>query len=87
MHGRNRKDGEKEQCAGNITPAKLVCEWLQWLHIFVGRADFDFFVRFDNTASCINDRHAGSSQLCQLCLLAFVVAVRSARTCFAACAG
>ena len=33
------------------------------------RADFDFFVRFENTACCINARlHAGSSQL--FCLLA-----------------
>ena len=28
------KDGEKEQCAVNITSAKLLCEWLD---IFVGR--------------------------------------------------
>ena len=66
MHGRNRNDGEKEQCTGNITP-KLVCEWLQWLDIFVGRAYFEFFVRFENTA--INARrHVGSNQLCLLAL-------------------
>ena len=53
-----------------ITPAKLLCEWL---HIFVGQADFDFFVRFENTSSCINARrHPASSQLC---LLACVVAL------------
>ena len=68
MHGRNRKDGETQQCTGNITPAKLLCEWL---NIYVGRAGFDFFVRLENTASCTNvRRHAGSSQLC---LLACVV--------------
>ena len=38
---------------------------------FVGRADLDVFVRFENTASCINaGRRAGSGQLC---LLACVV--------------
>ena len=37
------------------------------LNFFVGQAEFDFFVRFENTASCINARrHAGSSQLCLL---------------------
>ena len=40
--------------------------------VYVGRADFDFFVRFDNTASCTNARNDGSSQLC---LLACVVAL------------
>ena len=36
---------------------------------FVGRADFDFFLRLENTASFINARrHAGSSQLCLLAL-------------------
>ena len=66
MDGRNRKDRQKQQCTG--TPAKLLCEWL---HV-VGRADFDFFVRFENTASCVNARwHAGSSQLRALvCLVA-----------------
>ena len=52
MHRRNRKDGEEEQRGGNITPAKLLCEWLHWLHsyVFVGRVDFDFLVsRFENT--------------------------------------
>ena len=59
-----KKDGEKSRCTGNITPAKLLCQWLQWLRVVVGRADFDFFVRFENTASCINaSRQAGSSQL------------------------
>ena len=34
----------------------------EWLYIFVGRADFDFFVRFENTPSYINARrHAGST--------------------------
>ena len=28
-----------------ITPVNLLCEWL---HIFVGRAEFDFFVRFEH---------------------------------------
>ena len=65
-----------------IAPAKPLCEWL---FIFLGRADFDFFVRFEDTESWINARrHAGSSQLC---LLACVVALWSARTYFAACAG
>ena len=42
-------------------------------NIFVGRADFDFFVRFENTASYIYARrHAGASQLR---LLACVVAL------------
>ena len=41
MHGRNRNGGEKEQCTGNITPA-------------VGREDFHFFFRFENTAKCTN---------------------------------
>ena len=63
MDGRNRKDRQKQQCTG--TPAKLLCEWL---HV-VGRADFDLFVRFENTASCRNARrHAGSRQLLSACL-------------------
>ena len=56
VHGRCRKDGDKEQRTGNITPTNLICEWLQWLHIFVGQADFGFFVCFENTASCTNAR-------------------------------
>ena len=35
----------REQRTGN-TPAKLLCECL---YIFVGRADIDFFVRFENS--------------------------------------
>ena len=65
--------GRKSSLQANITPAdKLRCEWLQWFDILVGRADFDFFVRFENTASCVNARwHAGSSQLRALvCLVA-----------------
>ena len=69
MYGLNRKDGEKEQCTGkpfanHTTPANIV----------VGRADhFDFFLRFDNIASCIySRRQAGASQLR---LLACVVAL------------
>ena len=44
----------------------MLCEWL---YVFVGRADFDFFVRFENTSSCIGARrHAGSSQTLSDCL-------------------
>ena len=51
-------------------------------NIFVGRPDFDFFVRCENTASCIyTRRHAGASQLR---LRSCAVALWS-RTCFAAC--
>ena len=46
---------------------------------FIGRAGFDFFVQFENAASCINARrHASSCQLSACC----VVAPWSARTCF-----
>ena len=44
------RKGEKERCRmllrleieanrSRITPAKLLCEWLQWLDFSVGRAD------------------------------------------------
>ena len=49
---------------------------------FAGRVDLDVFVRFDNTANCVNaGRHADSSQLG---LPACVVALLSARTCLTA---
>ena len=72
MDGMERTE-RKSSLLANITPAnKLLCERLKWLYILVGRADFDFFVRFENTASCVNARwHAGSSQLRALvCLVA-----------------
>ena len=47
MHGRNRKDGEKEK------RTNLRASQRQTRNICIGRADFDFFVRFENTASCI----------------------------------
>ena len=52
-------------------------------HVFGGRADSQVFFRFENTiVSCINPgRRAGSRQLC---LMSCVVALWSARTCFAA---
>ena len=52
------------------------------IRYFVSRADFDLFVRFENTASCMNARRHDGSRV--LCLLACVVALRSARTWFAA---
>ena len=63
MHRRERKDGEKERCTGTITPAKLLCEWL-YMFVFVGRADFGFFVRFENTASCVFVLHIKLFFLC-----------------------
>ena len=83
----HRKDGEQEQCcilwrseikpniSGITPPVKrcVVSSLTLVLQYRLGRADFDFCVRFENTASCINARrHAGSRQLC---LLACVVAL------------
>ena len=69
------KDGEKEQCSTllrsklkanplRITPA--LCERC----IFVGRADFDFFVRFENSACCIHARRHVLALANSVCLLA-----------------
>ena len=59
-----------------LKPAKLLCEWLQWLHIlFRPRADSGFSVRFENTASRI--QYKCSTTLlarAKSCLLACVVA-------------
>ena len=49
--------------------------------LYFCRADFDFFARFQDAASCINARRHASSR--QLWLLACVVALWPARTCFA----
>ena len=46
---------------------KLVCEWL---YHFVGRADFDFFVRFENTANFINASMPCWLEPSLVCLLA-----------------
>ena len=52
---------------------------------FVGRADCGVFVRFENTAGCLNARRTGSHQLR---LLPCVFALWSGRTCFwLLCAG
>ena len=69
MYGRNTKDGEKQHCTG-----KPFAHHTSNTGVLVGRAaDFDFFVRFENTASCIYARrHAGASRLR---LLACVVAL------------
>ena len=78
LHVRNtqkKKDGEKEQCSTllrsklkanplRITPA--LCERC----IFVGRADFDFFVRFENSACCIHARRHVLALANSVCLLA-----------------
>ena len=67
MYGRNTKDGEKEQCTGKPFALQTAS------NIFVGQGDFDFFVHFENTASCMYARrHAGASQLR---LMACVVAL------------
>ena len=48
MHGRNREGTERKgSVRGNITPAKLSYERL---YVLVGRADFDFFICFENRA-------------------------------------
>ena len=60
-------NGEKEQVyPSRTTPAQLLCEWL---NIFVGRADFDFFVSFFDTASCLSARRhaARASSVCLRC--------------------
>ena len=49
MYGRNRKDGEKEQCTGKPFAQHTS-------NTVLGRANNDFFIRFDNTASCIYAR-------------------------------
>ena len=73
------KRTEKEQCTGKPFALHTTST------IFVGRADVDLYVHFENTASCIcARRHAGVSQLR---LLACVVALRSARSFAACCAG
>ena len=76
------RDGEKEQCfilltleikanPSHISPAQLLCDRV---HIFLGRADFDIFVRFGNTASylMLDDMLALANY--SVCLLACVVA-------------
>ena len=92
MHERQirRKGGEKYQCClslifdikaspSRIAPASAAA-W--WMVAYFRRADFDFFVRFDNAASYIDaQRHASSRQLC---LLACVVVLWSERPCFGA---
>ena len=92
MHARNTyvERTEKEKCCillrmeikaspSRIIPGSLAALW-EVVHFC--RVDYDFFVRFENAASCINARrHAGSRQLC---LLACIVALWSARACFAA---
>ena len=76
MYGRNTKDGEKEQCTGKPFALQTAS------NIFVGQGDFDFFVHFENTASCMYARrHAGASQLRLMAWLSH----SSARVCFAAC--
>ena len=66
MYEIHRKDGEKDHCCilsrleikANLSRITLLCECLVY---FAGRVDVDFFVRFDNTASCITARrHADS---------------------------
>ena len=52
------------------------------IHIYVGRADFDFFIRLSIRRAVNARRHAGSRDLC---LLACVVALWSARICFTYC--
>ena len=54
MHGRNRNDGEKR----NITPPA------------VGRADFDFLVRFENTDSELYDARRRACSINSICLRA-----------------
>ena len=54
------------------------CEWLS--HVESSRpAELGLFVRFENAASCINARHAGSRRLCLLALW------RSDRQCLVCC--
>ena len=48
MDGRKRTDGEAEQCAGKPFAHHTTS------NNFVGPADFDIFVRFENTASYIH---------------------------------
>ena len=62
-----KNHGEKEQCCillGSEQKAKSFAHHTTSAVStvqFVGRADFDFFVRFDNSACCINARrHVGS---------------------------
>ena len=52
---------------GNPSRITLLCDWL---YVFIGRADFEMSVRFDNTTSCVTyDRqYAGSRN--SACLLA-----------------
>ena len=59
MYGRNRKDGEKEQCTGKPFAHHTTSI------IFVGQADFDFFVRLRTQRAIYiyARRHAGASQL------------------------
>ena len=54
-----------------ITPAKLLCAWLQWLYTFAGRAQFDFFVRFwkrSEPYKMIDDMLARANPVCLLAL-------------------
>ena len=62
MYGRNRKDGEKVLRAAYLTnPSRMTPHQ----YIFVDGADFDFFVRFENTASCmLDDMLAQANSVC-----------------------
>ena len=88
MHVRNRKDGEKDQCCiltgnkGKTFGHHTTSQAAEWLDVVIGREGFDFTVRLESTAICINARRRAGSR--QLCPLACIVALRSARTCNAA---